>query len=117
MFGFSRGKTDWARPRLNSSKDSRMQGIRSMTLGKVAYKGDRVLLAVPLEVEVKYSGEGYVVSCEEVLCLGEGRSLDSALRDFSSDFLCGLDIARRYGREGNPESDRIVYHVEGRRCP
>ncbi|MBP5203675.1 MAG: hypothetical protein J6Z16_03480 [Candidatus Methanomethylophilaceae archaeon] len=53
---------------------------------------------------------------DEVSCIGEGRSFEDAMDDFSSRFMRDIKLASTFGRKSNEYVDRVMYHVEGRRC-
>ncbi len=88
----------------------------SVVLTEIRYNDLIVPLAVPLTVDVEFDGKTHVMTNDEVSCIGEGRSFEDAMDDFSSRFMCDMKLASAFGRESNEYVDRVMYHVEGRRC-
>ena len=85
-----------------------------MKVGTLRYKSAEVSLKVPLDVDISFDGKVYTILSDEISCIGEGRTFEETLEDFSSRFMCDMELASAYGRESNEYVDRIMYHVEGR---
>ncbi len=87
--------------------------VRNIVLNEITYRGRTIPLIIPLYSEIEYDGTEYTVCCEEILCIGSGKSMKRAMEDFCGKFMAHLEISMDADRTVNERADIILRHVEG----
>ena len=107
---------------MDLGRDDKHSGINvpfecDVVIDRVSNKSTDYALRVPVKSEVSFGGRTYTVRDNDIGHIGEGYTFEKAMREFSSPFICDINVASLLDRKGNDQVDHVMYHVEGRRWP